>query len=119
MANTSEVGPYRLSELDKDTPEGIPVIWEGVQFHPSYAYEDFVRGLVTRPRQEGVVFEVEDRILARSAAAAGRHFHRYGANYTVLAYPYLFKPLNSLERGTHGGISFQELVTPFIKVEAF
>lgn len=42
---------------------------------------------------------------------------RYGTNYTVLAYPYLFKPLTSLEWGTHGGISFQESVVPFVRLE--
>lgn len=46
-----------------------------------------------------------------------RQFSCYGANYTVLAYPYLFKPLASLEWGTHGGVSFQESVVPFVKLE--
>jgi hypothetical protein len=45
------------------------------------------------------------------------HFSHYGKNYTVLAYPYLFKPLTALEWGTHGGISFQESVVPFVKME--
>jgi len=46
-----------------------------------------------------------------------RHFSCYGTNYTVLAYPYLFRPLTRLEWGTHGGISFQESVVPFVKLE--
>ena len=46
-----------------------------------------------------------------------RQFTCYGANYTVLAYPYLFRPLTGLEWGTHGGISFQESVVPFVKLE--
>lgn len=46
-----------------------------------------------------------------------RQFTCYGHNYTVLAYPYLFRPLTSLEWGTHGGISFQESVVPFVKLE--
>jgi len=46
-----------------------------------------------------------------------RQFSCYGKNYTVLAYPYLFKPLTVLEWGTHGGISFQESVVPFVKLE--
>ena len=46
-----------------------------------------------------------------------RQFSCYGANYTALAYPYLFNPLTALEWGTHGGISFQESVVPFVKLE--
>jgi len=46
-----------------------------------------------------------------------RQFSCYGVNYTVLAYPYLFRPLTRLEWGTHGGISFQESVVPFVKLE--
>jgi len=46
-----------------------------------------------------------------------RQFTCYGANYTVLAYPYLFRSLTGLEWGTHGGISFQESVVPFVKLE--
>ena len=48
-----------------------------------------------------------------------RQFSCYGTNYTVLAYPYLFNPLTVLEWGTHGGISFQESVVPFVKLEVF
>lgn len=48
-----------------------------------------------------------------------RQFSCYRKNYTVLAYPYLFKPLTKLEWGTHGGISFQESVVPFVKMEVF
>lgn len=46
-----------------------------------------------------------------------RQFNCYGTNYTVLGYPYLFRPLTGLEWGTHGGISFQESVVPFVKLE--
>lgn len=46
-----------------------------------------------------------------------RQFSCYGTNYTALAYPYLFRSLNSLEWGIHGGISFQESVVPFVKLE--
>lgn len=46
-----------------------------------------------------------------------RQFGCYGSNYTVLASPYLFRPMSGLEWGTHGGISFQESVVPFVKLE--
>jgi 5-methylcytosine-specific restriction endonuclease McrBC GTP-binding regulatory subunit McrB len=35
-----------------------------VQFHPSYTYEDFVRGLVAKPLDTGVTFEPQDKIFA-------------------------------------------------------
>jgi hypothetical protein len=46
-----------------------------------------------------------------------RHFTCYGQNYSVLAHPYLFRPLSNLEWGTHGGISYQESIVPFVKLE--
>jgi len=51
--------------------------------------------------------------------AHSRNFTSHGSNYTSLAYPYLFSPLNSLEWGIHGGISYQESVVPFVKLEVF
>lgn len=64
----------RLAELrDGETLVNVSVIWEVVQFHPSYSYEDFVRGMVTEPTEAGVVFKVQDRILAQAAAMAERY----------------------------------------------
>ncbi|MFZ4263790.1 AAA family ATPase [Sphingobacterium sp. HJSM2_6] len=36
-----------------------------IQFHPSYTYEDFVRGIVAKPNQDGdgIVYEAENKIL--------------------------------------------------------
>lgn len=71
VAGARDVGPYRLAELaNGETQANVPVIWEVVQFHPSYGYEDFVRGLVTEATEQGVVFEVRDRILAQAASTA-------------------------------------------------
>jgi len=43
-----------------------------IQFHPSYTYEDFVRGIVSKPNEngEGVLFKTENKILAEFAAKA-------------------------------------------------
>src|SRR5690606_5692405 len=36
-----------------------------IQFHPSYTYEDFVRGIVAKPNPEGegMLYEAEDKTL--------------------------------------------------------
>lgn len=43
-----------------------------VQFHPSYTYEDFVRGIVAKPNEEGdgVFYEAENKVLADFAQRA-------------------------------------------------
>jgi hypothetical protein len=38
-------------------------------------------------------------------------------NYTVLSYPYVFSNFSSLEWGTHGGLSFEESIVPFVSLE--
>lgn len=43
-----------------------------IQFHPSYTYEDFVRGIVSKPNEngEGIVFKTENKIIAEFAEKA-------------------------------------------------
>lgn len=43
-----------------------------VQFHPSYSYEDFVRGIVAKPNPdgEGILYEAENRIIGSFAKQA-------------------------------------------------
>lgn len=43
-----------------------------IQFHPSYTYEDFVRGIVSKPNPEGdgIIYEAENKTLAAFAEAA-------------------------------------------------
>ncbi|MCA4809604.1 AAA family ATPase [Empedobacter stercoris] len=43
-----------------------------IQFHPSYTYEDFVRGIVSKPNEEGdgIIYEAENKILAEFAKKA-------------------------------------------------
>ena len=43
---------------------------ELVQFHPSYNYEDFVRGIVARTDEGKITYEVRDKILAKLAKRA-------------------------------------------------
>ena len=43
-----------------------------IQFHPSYSYEDFVRGIVAKPNEEGngIVYTAENKVLAEFAKKA-------------------------------------------------
>jgi len=43
-----------------------------IQFHPSYTYEDFVRGIVSKPSEDGdgIVYEAENKLLADFAQKA-------------------------------------------------
>lgn len=41
-----------------------------VQFHPSYSYEDFVRGIVTQVENDQVVYKVESKTLGKLAQKA-------------------------------------------------
>jgi len=47
-----------------------------IQFHPSYSYEDFVRGIVAKPNEdgEGVLYKAENKILANIAKAAHQNY---------------------------------------------
>lgn len=49
---------------------GLGFVWDIVQFHPSYTYEDFIRGLVARPHDGGVTFEAVNKIGGWIAAVA-------------------------------------------------
>jgi 5-methylcytosine-specific restriction protein B len=49
---------------------GLPVVWDIVQFHPSYTYEDFIRGLVARPLEQGITFAARDKVGGLMAAVA-------------------------------------------------
>jgi len=48
-----------------------------IQFHPSYTYEDFVRGIVAKPDDEvtGLIYDAENKILAKFAKEASRNFY--------------------------------------------
>lgn len=57
---------------NKEVEEQIKVI----QFHPSYSYEDFVRGIVAKPNEEGggVLYESENKVLAEFAERANENY---------------------------------------------
>lgn len=57
---------------------GLTAVWDIVQFHPSYGYEDFVRTLVPVPVENGVTFRAEHRRLS-FLASVGEHLARLGS----------------------------------------
>ncbi|PZU19399.1 MAG: hypothetical protein DI589_21440 [Shinella sp.] len=63
-------------ELENVAPEDLttpPVIWEMIQLHPSYTYEDFVRGLRVQPNKKGFMLTPVDGIMPLiSRVAASR-----------------------------------------------
>ena len=56
---------------DNDSLEGNEQ-FKLIQFHPSYSYEDFVRGIVAKPNEEGngIVYTAENKILGAFAKEA-------------------------------------------------
>ncbi|WP_314280117.1 McrB family protein [Capnocytophaga leadbetteri] len=49
-----------------------------IQFHPSYSYEDFVKGIVAKPNEEGngIVYTAENKILGAFAKEAFNNWHK-------------------------------------------
>ena len=47
--------------------------WEIVQFHPNYSFEDFVRGLVAEPADQGIIFTPKDKVFAKMCLEAEKH----------------------------------------------
>lgn len=54
-----------------------------IQFHPSYTYEDFVRGIVAKPNEDGggIIYEAENKTLAKFAEMA---FDEPDNNYVLI-----------------------------------
>ena len=49
-----------------------------IQFHPSYSYEDFVRGIVAKPNEDGdgIIYTTENKVLAEFAKEALNNWHK-------------------------------------------
>ncbi|MCW3117515.1 MAG: ATPase [Chitinophagaceae bacterium] len=54
-----------------------------IQFHPAYAYEDFVRGITIKPAGSSVVYEAENKLLIRVAAKALENWNLHHATIEV------------------------------------
>lgn len=63
-------GKYRqFAPLQADLQD-VKVIWDIVQFHPSYGYEDFVSGIEANSKNGTLNFDREDRIFLQMVEAA-------------------------------------------------
>lgn len=63
---SQERTPVRVA--DEVQRQGLMAVWDVVQFHPSYEYNDFVRTLVAQPVAGGVSFVPQHRVLSFIAA---------------------------------------------------
>ena len=71
-------GKTRKAELIAKEMLGLPDIkdlennnhYKMVQFHPSYTYEDFVRGIIATPNGNSVIYESANKILGKFAKDA-------------------------------------------------
>lgn len=61
----------RQAPPDGSLPDGAPGIWDMVQFHPSYNYEDFVRGISSEIEGDRPVFRAVNRTMAALSKSAG------------------------------------------------
>ncbi len=52
-----------------------------IQFHPSYTYEDFIRGIISKVSEKGIEYKVENKILAELAYEA---LENPFANYVLI-----------------------------------
>lgn len=73
IADYSQVDKY-CAKLFKG--KGEPEIaWDIVQFHPSYGYEDFIRGIKvsTKPGTDTIMYETVNKVLGSIAELAKKH----------------------------------------------
>lgn len=71
---SGELEPFKLSTADYDDPANSSKLttggWDLVQFHPSYGYEDFIRGIEVKPVNGTPTYASVNRILGRIAEFA-------------------------------------------------
>lgn len=65
----TENNPGISKDNDKDI--AIPYI-QIIQFHPSYNYDDFIRGITVKTIEKQIVYETQDKIFGKTAKAAAK-----------------------------------------------
>lgn len=84
----------RAAALAKYVYDNIPVVQQDmtqseqfklIQFHPSYSYEDFVRGIVAESRGMQIEYTPKNKILASLADKALKNYRDSNQNATALS----------------------------------
>ncbi len=57
---------------------------EIIQFHPSYTYEDFVRGITVKNEGDTIAYKTENKVLAKIAKKAHTNYKNYLKDDTTL-----------------------------------
>lgn len=79
-SNKNGMDPYALAVAKYLKELKLEMLFEEqfkiIQFHPSYTYEDFVRGIVSQPNPdgEGIIFKAENKTLGQFAKKAYDNF---------------------------------------------
>lgn len=83
---SAAVAKYIHSKQEKSLLEEGAGYCKIIQFHPSYSYEDFVRGVVAKPgpEGEGIIYEAENKTLASFAQEALHNYHESQIAVTTL-----------------------------------
>jgi len=58
------------SNVDESSLQDVKVVWDIVQFHPSYGYEDFISGIEAIPEGEHLKFDRKKRIFLKMVEEA-------------------------------------------------
>lgn len=76
--NTNNLDPYELAvakymfNIIKPTKTKTTSNFTIVQFHPSYTYEDFVRGITVNNENGSIVYKTENKIIAQLSEIASK-----------------------------------------------
>lgn len=76
--NTNALDPYELAvarylfEKIKPSKVKTKTNYTLVQFHPSYSYEDFVRGITVKNENDSIVYKTENKVISELSKLASK-----------------------------------------------